>query len=456
MKRTKLEFAIGLVTFLGLLTICRMGCCATITGKIVPAGLDASVYLCDSAGEMLESESSGSIEYHYVTVKPDGSFKLGNLPPGGYKLRVECDGYISAQPNELITLGKNSVSGGHVIRLQRGAILTGKITPSGLRVDFRIDAKSGKEYRASQQQGEYRSDEALPSGDYTVMADANGYALFTASVKLLAPKTTRLDIHLQPTGSISGKITPSPVRGVVVARDRSGFCPDGSPGPFAEIGKDGTYRITDLPAGTYDLAVAAEGFERVVAIGPMPKPDTLTEAERQTIKAVFKEIEKDHARKDFAALSSHISKTYNLDAEQEIFKYVETTSIDYQVDYVAGQTGKTAVAACRVRQQCTPKPGTQTPGIPGNVDETWEGLYHFAYESGSWKITGMNCGHPEDAKTADQFLVWYLHPLPDEKTAVKWRFSGDPQITGIEVKPGAENKGHDCALTPVSQGLSNK
>lgn len=102
----------------------------------------------------------------------------------------------------------------------------------------------------------------VPAGTYTLKAARTGYVPFEQSVAVDKGATAYVDIRLAravPLGSLAGRVahadTGLAVVGATVTTDPA-TC-EGVTGP------DGGYRIDAVAAGTYTVAVAAAGYERV-------------------------------------------------------------------------------------------------------------------------------------------------------------------------------------------------
>lgn len=420
------------------------GGAATMRGKVVPAVPETLV--------CLESSKDGG-EVARAWASKNGSFTLKGIKPGTYEFDVIADGYAEYKAPVKVTA---QGSGGLVVKLIRGAVLKGKISP--VVPDERIELTLAKDrvyLDLDTDTGAYTTEVGLPSGTYQMRVTAKGYAPIEREVKLIAPKTTVLDLMLVKTGSISGRVSPAPSEGAVIAVNTERRIP-------LETGKiraDGSYKVEDLPAGTYDLIILAKGYERAIGWGPVPGPDTLTDKDRRDIEAIFTKADKAWADKDVDTLMALIPDKERTDAQRRelwtrMFNAVKSYSSERTFDFVVGQTGKSAIAVERVRRKLV--------YVDGPKDATHEDKTHLrvtlAFESGAWRITDIltlesrpEWNIPLNTRT-EAFLVGaFPGEVPDalKEQPVQWRYSGDSRILSIIVEPSAESKGHDFALTPL-------
>jgi len=432
---------------------------------VVPAGVDAVVWLCD---KKIEDKAAQTAD-----VDKAGRFVFKGVGAGTYSLEVYADGYITGKTTTPITVAKNSVSGNHIIQLTRGAVLKGKIAPTG--VDPNIEIK-GDEVRCSayydSDTGFYKTDEGLPSGEYRITATAKGYAPIDKTIKLTAPNTAILDITFVRTGSISGKISPAPLEGGIIAKNGH------EPVKDAQIQRDGSYKIENLPAGTYDLVIMAKGYERVVGFGPVPGPDTLTDQEKKDIEATFAKSDKAWKDKDVDTVVAMLPPNEKSSDAQEkksfgmLFNMLVSFSATRHIDFMVGQTGKSAVVVERVHRKMVLKQGDKEV----TRDELAHAHVFFAFQSGNWQITETYTSDPrdytkgfkdEDDVPCNVFTdIDYGHAIvapmkgepgysleynPETFKPMPWRYSGDARIVSIKVESGAESRGHDFTLTPLAK-----
>jgi len=207
---------------------------ATISGTVTPVGNNAEVLLFGK-----DEDPAAQV------VEPD---KLGGLCSKGCATEHTLSKFM--QTATLITSQRHQSSSPRTAsaatissKLVPGATLKGKITPVGIdpHIELRGDEESYSAYYDSDT-GYYKTDKWLPTGDYHLTATAKSYAPIEKTVKLTAPKTTVVDISFLRTGSISGKISPAPLEGGIIAK--KGHEPVGD----TKIQRDGSYKVeTSLP-----------------------------------------------------------------------------------------------------------------------------------------------------------------------------------------------------------------
>ena len=442
--RTQLTILIAIIALAVTVT---PGLAGTISGKVVPPVAGVEIWVWDQAkGLML-----------VVTTDKHGGFKFDRLDPGEYQPMVHNPLYLCSATAKSVRLGRNSVSGGNVIRLVRAGALKGRTVPDRVTVDG--SAKS-RGFEIVSKNGAYATEEGLPAGTCSVTARAKGYATLDRTVKISAGRTTTLDLRLQKVRCISGRLSPAPLEGIVVAKRRS----DNVPVEAADIEKDGSYSIAGVAPGTYDLVIVAKGFERVVGFGPMPVPDTLTAPERQAIRDVYADYDHAVAAKDLDALMSHFSKSFKAEAMDysslkkqyaDMIAISEALSIEHTLDCIAGSTGKTAKVVTRYRMKATFKEAEKSV----SSDDTGDSVTNLAFESGKWLVTGAenSPSYPYASflglcpRIATDNWGWFVGPLKGETSSMTWRYSDDPGMAGIVVSPGKDSMGHAFALTPAAK-----
>lgn len=297
-----------------------------------------------------------------------------------------------------------------------------------------------------------------------VMFMVSGVIAGTLSGKVIPGK-------LQMTGSISGKITPTGIAGSILARNVQTRKLHSSAGI---IQTDGTYKINELAPGIYDLVVIARNCERVFGLSPAPKVNTLTADEVQKITDLIAKLYNSFDTKDARKLVSLMpSKKIEeekevLNAWTEIFNDANITTT-YKIDYVGGETGKSAYIICRTCQKFKMLKDTDKP----DSETLAHCLINLTFVSGEWKIETFDTplylhdaqfgGYDYPACISSENYAVFIDPMegepgyldpnksyekPEFKLA-PWRYSGDPAIVQIKVNPGEENKENDFKLTPV-------
>ena len=108
--------------------------------------------------------------------------------------------------------------------------------------------------------------ENVPEGSYTLNVDAEGYDDYSESVVVANGENTVVNIVflLEEPGAISGKVVDSadsvsPIIGATVTVTLSGGVYAFNSSALTDV--NGEFTIEQLPVGTYDLTVSAEGYD---------------------------------------------------------------------------------------------------------------------------------------------------------------------------------------------------
>jgi hypothetical protein len=193
----------------------------------------------------------------------DGSFRIHPVPAGDYRLTAEAEGFAPTTLPDLLHVASQPVRG-LVVRLGRGALLTGRLlgfAPEELpRIEVVISFQtlttlrrrhatvSGESYRLG----------ALSPGTWEVAASLNGERVASGSVTI-GPGTAQanLDLDRQAGITLSGRILVNNApfaQAVVMVR-----AADGSPAPggtaAVRTAADGSFRISGLGKGPHLLSV---------------------------------------------------------------------------------------------------------------------------------------------------------------------------------------------------------
>jgi hypothetical protein len=225
---------------------------------------NACAVLTDSAGN----------EFGQAITNAKGQYTITGLDPGSYRLTAlaACTGgandygqawYPSAASVEKarsirVRLGRRT-SGINVVLPKLGTITgfvrlggkTGKALGGMCVSAFSPTSIDVGGFATSQRSGKYVM-EGLPAGKYQVEANVGGCgnngnyapAQYARAVRVSDTKTTSgIDLYMQPGGSLTGTITDA-----ATDKPLAGICVGDDDGDFAVSGKDGTYKIDQLPA----------------------------------------------------------------------------------------------------------------------------------------------------------------------------------------------------------------
>ncbi|MEM2900587.1 MAG: carboxypeptidase regulatory-like domain-containing protein, partial [Thermoplasmata archaeon] len=198
--------------------------------------------------------------------KIDGT-TIGGLETGVYTVYGEADGYITRiYENVLITTGTpNNLN----LVLNRSVKFVGKVTNiNGEGVKDAIVSFVGENVESAGQgltdsNGDYSICKNLLGGTYTLTVRASGYPTYTRSgIDAETGETVTVNVQLGATGSISGfvkDLAGNPIQNVYVKAVSVSTTVTSS----ALTQTDGSYQITSLAEGSYDITfnAATQGFQ---------------------------------------------------------------------------------------------------------------------------------------------------------------------------------------------------
>ncbi|PFG05371.1 carboxypeptidase regulatory-like domain-containing protein [Bacillus sp. es.034] len=232
-------------------------------------------------------DSQGTV---IATVQTDvnGEYVIPGLAEGSYTVAAINNGYqallqqVNIQPNTTTLLDFNLLANpatlsGNVVDAVTGSPLTGviiEVYASGTGILVRRVL--------TDENGNYLI-EGLPQGAFDVIAQLEGYAINVNNVFLAPGQAEVLDIALIPfpatiQGTIRDSVTMNPISGALVKV----VIPNtdivvGS----ALTSSDGTYSLGNLPTGSYNVVISADGYGTVVI------PVILIPNETETVNAAL-------------------------------------------------------------------------------------------------------------------------------------------------------------------------
>ncbi|MBI3695192.1 MAG: carboxypeptidase regulatory-like domain-containing protein [Acidobacteria bacterium] len=271
-----------------------------------PRGSISGRFVSAQTGEPLRGVSvqmSGLIDgqfWRQATLSAgDGTFSFGRLRPGAYSLDAEKTGYRPAAWPNPITLEKDQSRTGIEIKMNRAAVITGRVTDVEGRPVMRAEVSAYRfrwlngrrtvarlESAATDDRGVYRMyglpagryvvgamppSEEMPAGEDELRAVAAYYpfAVHPAEAAVLevrwGQELPEIDVVFRPQASYA-------VSGVVADAETGGPCrscvlraiPLDAAYGFAQrqfgVAPDGRYRLRGLPPGAYKIV--AEKMER--------------------------------------------------------------------------------------------------------------------------------------------------------------------------------------------------
>jgi hypothetical protein len=102
-----------------------------------PPEAKASQKGCAIEGRVTEADGKTPVEGAFVAINPGrglpvktdrhGRYAFENLEPGGYRVRVEKEGYVAIRPTRLVRLEAGERASGIDLRLRRQAVVTGRV-----------------------------------------------------------------------------------------------------------------------------------------------------------------------------------------------------------------------------------------------------------------------------------------------------------------------------------------
>lgn len=214
---------------------------------------------------------SGKKHSEEVKVDATGRFEVGGLLPGKYQLVAKAGLYLA---EKVIEIAESPPVTEVELRLEPGAQLIGLVRDErgkpleGAWVYLEKDSPKTSEMAMSEESGRFES-EALPHGEYTVYANADGYvASGTETLELKTGERRTVEFTLRQDAPIRGVVVDEagePIEGADVAYSNAperAAEEDERMGGFSSTGSDGSFALESLPAGRYELSISAVGFEK--------------------------------------------------------------------------------------------------------------------------------------------------------------------------------------------------
>jgi protocatechuate 3,4-dioxygenase beta subunit len=226
---------------------------------------------------------------------PDGSFRLVSLEPAAHDLSARKDGYLEAK-----SFGIPAGSPEVILTLKRGSALTGRVLdPGGAPVkeaqvlltrsrsaevhrlfdwmQVEVDSSRSEVRAATDPEGRFRL-EGLTAGSFDLSVSAERFPPLQKEVAHAGAPLDLGDLILEEPRSISGAVygpagAPAAGARVWAAPPRKQVQPSNSlrladPEPLAETksGTDGSFNLTGLRAGSFEVRASAEGFAEAAAV----------------------------------------------------------------------------------------------------------------------------------------------------------------------------------------------
>nr|HQH72181.1 carboxypeptidase regulatory-like domain-containing protein [bacterium] len=230
------------------------------------------------ASILIQNISSSGIPAFSTTTDTDaeGQFEFVNLPAGVYSIQV--NGYPSVNPNE-IGLSEGQILSGVEWRVPYGGIIEGTVYEMPARLPFEgvmLTLQDGLgEIRAvvTDEKGTYRFP-ALPAGLYSLEALHPSYAAkrYDGLQVWNGRALKEVDFLLEPSVYLNGVVKDADTGQTIASPMIYIKNPQGSLLPAWSF-EDGTFSISELAPGTYELRCQADGYQ-VLAPLDVTVPET--------------------------------------------------------------------------------------------------------------------------------------------------------------------------------------
>jgi uncharacterized protein (DUF2141 family) len=257
---------------------------ATISGKVTMGGKGVSGVVVGLA-IATPSASTHTTRFRGVTDE-DGNYRIKNLPPETYQVLVAALAYVQSERKSVV-VGKNEVVENVDITLNRGGVITGKVTDADGRpvveeqVFFSATESRLPYFRTilTDDRGVYRAF-GLPPGRYTVSAGKDSVSSFGGRADgpqrmyypsvLNASDATTIEVNEGSEANniditLGRQVSKYTARGRIIDGDTSQPLPNAHIGiqlyfavggsvshaAAAESTKDGEFKFENLPPGKY-------------------------------------------------------------------------------------------------------------------------------------------------------------------------------------------------------------
>ena len=265
---------------------------ATISGKVTIGGKGVSGVVVGLA--IATPSSSTQVTRFRGVTDDDGNYRIKNLPPDTYQVLVAAPAYVQSDGRRSVVVGKNEVVENVDITLNRGGVITGKVTDADGRpvVEEQIFF-SATESRLpylrmvrTDDRGVYRAF-GLPPGRYTVSAGTDSVSSFGRTgdgpqrtyypSALNASDATAIEVNEGSEANniditLGRQMSRYTARGRIIDGDTSQPLPNARIGiqfffavggstsrsAAAESTKDGEFKVENLPPGKYAVYLESQ------------------------------------------------------------------------------------------------------------------------------------------------------------------------------------------------------
>ncbi len=236
---------------------------ASISGTVTAGGAAAQYVRVDAWRDW---ESGETPDWGDTVTASDGTYTINGLMGGKYhvNIRTEDTSYASyASLEQTVTVAAGGSETGVDFALTTGGSISGTVTLSSAAVSY-VRVWAWRE--GAPDWGDTITDDSgtytisgLSSGSYHVGLDLMGttYESYTANEQTVTvtagAETSSIDFALAQGGSISGTVTDA--SGAVSDVHVEAWNDEDTGHGWTKTGSSGTYTITGLPAGTYNVEV---------------------------------------------------------------------------------------------------------------------------------------------------------------------------------------------------------
>jgi hypothetical protein len=236
---------------------------ASVRGQVHAEGRPvgrAGVWLVDRSGRRLAAG---------LTAR-DGTFALFGVHPGRYELQVEGHAPVGGPPTVVVEEGATGPS--VAVEVESGRRLTGQVVSTGGAVPggsvWAESLVDGTVAVAPVADGGGFVVSGLPEGSALVRVQVDGRPRGMSQMVEIGPDGGVADFVVPGGGAIVGTVTDggAPVERALVRIRPAASMPDAQPGAATLTDADGTFRLSDLPPGTWDLSAHVGGDSPQVAV----------------------------------------------------------------------------------------------------------------------------------------------------------------------------------------------
>ncbi len=271
---------------------------ATISGKVTIGGKGVSGVVVGLA--VATPSSSIQVTRFRGVTDEDGNYRIKNLPPDTYQVLVAAPAYVQSDGRKSVVVGKNEVVENVDITLNRGGVITGKVTD----VDGRPVVEEQIFFSATESRLPYlrmvRTDDrgvyrafGLPPGRYTVSAGKDSVSSFGRTgdgpqrtyypSSLNASDATTIEVNEGSEANdiditLGRQVSTYTARGRIIDGDTSQPLPNARIGiqlffsggstsrsAAAESMKDGEFKVENLSPGKYAVYLDSQTDSELIS-----------------------------------------------------------------------------------------------------------------------------------------------------------------------------------------------